>query len=318
MATACTAVNAMLIAKEIATSMPPSSLAVALPVVLFLTFWALCYVPLAGFVSLVKTGAKSGAAWFANGRVGRWIIGHSGPIGSYAPIFLVMIFGGIAAIGAGYLFVEIAEQVRLTTSAVNNADQSIHNWFGNEREPAMTVLFNTATAIGGSVGLAFIVVVVAAILLIRKERESAVFLMVTVAAGALLNLGLKLIFARARPDLASAIAVARWYSFPSGHAMGSFITFGALAYLALRQHWSRGAKSAGLAIAMTITVLVGLSRVYLGVHWASDIAGGWSAGTVWLASAVVSFEMLLHLRQLRRGAAPGSPAADVPDNPIPA
>ncbi len=69
---------------------------------------------------------------------------------------------------------------------------------------------------------------------------------------------------------------------------------------------------------MTITILVGLSRVYLGVHWASDIAGGWSAGAVWLASSVVSFEMLLHLRQLRRGAAPSSPAADVPDKPVPA
>jgi membrane-associated phospholipid phosphatase len=48
--------------------------------------------------------------------------------------------------------------------------------------------------------------------------------------------------------------------------------------------------------------LVGLSRVYLGVHWASDIAGGWSAGAVWLASAVVAFEMLLRLRHPRRGA----------------
>ncbi len=189
--------------------MPPSSLAVALPVVLFLTFWALCYMPLAGLVNLVKTGAKSGAAWFANGRVGKWVIGHSGRIGSYAPMFLVMIFGGMAAMGAGYLFVELAEQVRLTTSAVNSADQAIHTWFGHERQPAMTVLFSTATAIGGSVGLAVIVAVVAAILLIRKERASAIFLMVTAGAGALLNLGLKLIFTRARPDLASAIAVAR-------------------------------------------------------------------------------------------------------------
>jgi undecaprenyl-diphosphatase len=78
--------------------------------------------------------------------------------------------------------------------------------------------------------------------------------------------------------------------------MGSFITFGALAYIVLRQTWPWLAKSAGLAIAMTMVVLVGLSRVYLGVHWASDIAGGWSAGTVWLASAVSAFEIILRLR----------------------
>jgi membrane-associated phospholipid phosphatase len=295
--------------------MPPSFLAFALPVVLFLTFWALCYVPLAGLVGVAKATAKSGSAWVARSRVGKWTIGHSGPIGSYAPILLVMALGGIAAIGAGYLFVELAEQVRLTTSAVYRADQAIHTWFGHERRPAMTVLLSTATTIGGTAGLGVIVAVVVAVLLVLKERASAIFLVVTAGAGALLNLGLKMIFARARPDLATALAVARWYSFPSGHAMGSFITFGALAYIALRQPWPWVAKSAGLAIALTIVVLVGLSRVYLGVHWTSDIAGGWSAGAVWLASAVVAFEMLLRLRQRRRGAGPTSPATDVPDVP---
>ena len=298
--------------------MPPSLLAFALPVVLFLTFWALCYMPLAGLVRVAKAGAKMGSAWIARSRVGKWAIGHSGPIGSYAPILLVMALGGIAAISAGYLFVELAEQVRRTTSAVYRADQAIHTWFGHERQPAMTVLLSTATTIGSTAGLGAIVAAVVTMLVLLKERASAIFVVVTAGAGALLNLGLKMIFARARPDLASALAVARWYSFPSGHAMGSFITFGALAYIALRQPWPWVAKSASLAIALTIVVLVGLSRVYLGVHWTSDIAGGWSAGTVWLVSAVVAFEMLLRLRQRRRGAGPTGPAADVPDKPAPA
>jgi undecaprenyl-diphosphatase len=188
--------------------------------------------------------------------------------------------------------------------------------FGHEHQPATTVLFSTATTVGGSAGLGAIVAIVVAMLLFRKERASAIFVVVTAGAGALLNLGLKMIFARSRPDLASALAIARWFSFPSGHAMSSFITFGALAYLVLRQSWPWMAKSAGLAIALTMVVLVGLSRVYLGVHWASDIAGGWSAGTVWLASAVVAFEMLLRLRDRRRGVAPTSPAADVPGKPL--
>jgi membrane-associated phospholipid phosphatase len=298
--------------------MPSSLLAFALPVVLFLTFWALCYLPLRGRVGVVKAEVKSGSLWIARSPIGKWASGHSGPVGAYAPILLVIVIGGIAAIGAGYLFVELAEQVRLNTSAVYHADQIIHTWFGHERQPAMTVLFSTATAIGSTVGLGVIVAVVVAMLLIRKERASAVFVVVTAGAGGLLNLGLKMIFARARPDLASAIAVARWYSFPSGHAMGSFITFGALAYIALRQPWPWGARSAALAIALTMVVLVSLSRVYLGVHWASDIAGAWGAGTVWLAFGVVAFEMLLHLRQRRRGAVPTSPTADVPDKPVPA
>ncbi len=181
----------------------------------------------------------------------------------------------------------------------------------------MIVLLSAATSFGSTAGLGAFVGVVA-VLLLRKERASAIFVTVTAVAGAILIFGLKMIFTRARPDLTLALTSSRYYSFPSGHAMGSFVTLGALAYIALRQHWSWGVKSACLALALTMVVLVGLSRVYLGVHWASDIAGGWSAGAVWLSAAVVAFEMLLRLRQRRRGAAPTSPAADVPDKPVPA
>jgi membrane-associated phospholipid phosphatase len=285
----------------------------AVPAVLFLTLWALFYIPVAGVIRVLKASAKSGSGWVEHSRVGRWTAGHAGPVGSYAPILLLMVVGAIAAIGAGYLFVELAEQVRLSTSLVSRADRLIHAWFGHERGAAMTTLLGAATSIGGAIGLMVIVAVVATVLLVRKAWASAIFIVVTAGGGALLNLGLKAFFARMRPDLASALVIARSYSFPSGHAMNSFITFGALAYLALRQPWPWAAKSATLAVSATIVVLVGLSRVYLGVHWASDIAGGWSAGVVWLASAVVAFEMLLHLRQRRRGAAAAGPAADVPD-----
>ncbi|HTH65839.1 MAG TPA: phosphatase PAP2 family protein [Gemmatimonadales bacterium] len=298
--------------------MPPFLFALLVPVVLFVTFWALCYWPLAGVVSVMKVGLKRGSAWLVQSRWGKWAFGHAGPLGPYAPILLVMALGGIAAVGAGYVFVVLAEQFRLTTSVVYQADQAVHTWFGHERQPAMTVLLSTVTWFGGMVGEAVSVAVVAVLLLVRKQRASAIFLMVTAATGGLLNTALKMIFARARPDMASALAVARWYSYPSGHAMASFITFGALAYLALRLPWPWLSKSAALAIALTMVVLVGVSRVYLGVHWASDIAGGWSAGTVWLVTAVVSYEMLLRLRQRRRGAAPTSPAADIPDKPVPA
>jgi undecaprenyl-diphosphatase len=279
-----------------AASTFPSFLAFAAPVILFLALWALCYWPLASFNRVVEASAKHVSVRFLGSRAGIWAARHAGPFGPFAPLILVLFLGGAAAIGAGYLFVELAEEARLTTSIVYRVDQGVQAWFGHVRQPAVTVLLSAATNIGGAAGLTALVSVVAALLLARRERASAIFVLVTAGAGALLNLGLKLIFARARPDLASAIAEARWYSFPSGHAMSSFIIFGALAYLVLRQPWPWVARSAGLAVAMTVVVLVGLSRVYLGVHWASDIAGGWSAGTVWLISAVAAFEMLLRVR----------------------
>jgi membrane-associated phospholipid phosphatase len=295
----------------------PSVLACVLPLVLLLAFWALCYKPLAGVVSVMTAGAKRWSAWADRSRVGHWAIGHSGPIGSYAPILLVVAAGSIAALCAGILFMELAEQVTLTASAVDRVDAIVNTWFGHERQAAMTTLFRCATNVGGAIGMAFMAAAVAATLLVLKQRASAIFVVVTAGTGALLNLILKMIYERARPDLASAIAAARTYSFPSGHAMGSFITLGALSYVALRQPWPWAAKSAALAVALTMVVLVGVSRVYLGVHWASDIAGGWSAGTVWLAAAVAAFEMLLRVRQRRRGGAPTSPAVDVPDKPAP-
>jgi membrane-associated phospholipid phosphatase len=279
-----------------AASIPPSVLAFAAPVILFLALWALCYGPLASINRVVEASAKHVSARLLGSRAGIWVARHAGPFGPYAPMILVLVLGGAAAIGAGYLFVELAEEARVTTSIVYRVDQAVQAWFGHMRQPAVTTLLRAATNIGGAAGLATLVSVVAALLLARRERASAIFVLVTSGAGALLNLGLKLIFARARPDLASAIAEARWYSFPSGHAMSSLITFGALAYLVLRQPWPWKARSAGLAVAVAMVVLVGLSRVYLGVHWASDIAGGWSAGTVWLISAVAAFEMLLRLR----------------------
>jgi hypothetical protein len=132
--------------------MPAAVLVSLAPVALFLTFWALCYWPLAGLASVLKAGAK---------RASAWVVRRSGPIGSYASIFLVIAVGGVAAIGAGRLFVELAEQVQLTTSAVNHDDQAIHTWVGHERQAAITALLTTATTMGGPVAGASIVAAVA-------------------------------------------------------------------------------------------------------------------------------------------------------------
>ena len=276
------------------------------PIVLFLVIWALLYKPLRTVAGGGKSLAKVTATRVMQSRVGKWAFRESvwGGLRPYAPMILVVAIGGLAALGAGFGFVELALRFRLTTSAVYRLDQLAESWFQQARQPGWTVLFKTFAAIGGTSGMWVIAGTMTVILLLRKERASAVYVLVTILGGALLNLALKGMFARARPDLTVAIAQGRWYSFPSGHAMGSFISCGAVSYILMRQKWTWKMKSAALAAAVTIVVLVGLSRVYLGVHWASDIAGGWTAATVWLASTAIAFEMLLRLRQRRRGVAP--------------
>src|SRR5207247_2088440 len=127
------------------------------------------------------------------------------------------------------------------------------------------------TNIAGPIGMGILVAGVSVVLIIKKRVNSAVFIVLTALGGFLLNAGLKMIFVRARPDIATAIAVASWYSFPSGHAMASFVVLGSMAYLVLRMRLDWMARSALLALIIMMIVLVGMSRLYLGVHWISDI-----------------------------------------------
>ena len=246
-----------------------------------------------------------------SGRLAAWLVAHPG-WGRRRPaaaIGLVLAGGGLAAFGAGAVFLELAEHARVTTGPLYRADHVINAWMQDERYPGFTALLRAVTIAAGPAGMALLVAAVAAVLFLRRHRASAVFLVIVAAGGVLLNEGLKMMFARARPLAASAIAAAHGYSFPSGHAMGSFVVFGAIAHLVVRQPWRWKVKSAWLAMLLALVVLVGLSRVYLGVHWISDIAAGWSAGGVWLAAATVAFETWLRVRRRRACYAPGASAA---------
>ena len=285
---------------------PASLLAAALPAVFFLGVWAALYFAFESLGSGLEALARRASAKVVRGWLAKWAVAHPRWQGlrSYAPIFVVLALGGIAAFVAGEAFVEIAEHLRLTTSSVYRADHAVNAAFKDLRYPGFTTLLDAATIAGSPLGMALVVVGAASVLLLRKQRASAVFVLAAAAGGALLNLGLKAIFERVRPPAATAIAAAQGYSFPSGHAMGSLIVLGSIGYVALRLPLGWKVKSAVVAALATAVVLIGLSRVYLGVHWISDIAGGWSAGTVWLATATVAFETLLRIRQARRGAPP--------------
>ncbi|MFD0738600.1 phosphatase PAP2 family protein [Lysobacter koreensis] len=126
----------------------------------------------------------------------------------------------------------------------------------------------------------FDVALVLVLALLRRFRE-ATFAALALAGSALLNLAVKQVFARARPSLWESIAPETTYSFPSGHAMGSATLACVLILLAWRTRWRWPMLAMGLAFMLA----VGLSRVYLGVHYPSDILAGWAAASVWTAAA---------------------------------
>ena len=132
-----------------------------------------------------------------------------------------------------------------------------------------------ASVVGDTIGRLVILAITLSILLSTKRRAAALWLALMMAGGTVLNLVLKQIFAAPRPDLLPHLDIVHSYSFPSGHAAGNMMIFGALAMLAARRggYWAAGGMIA----------LIGISRVWLGVHWPSDVVAGFVEGLGWLA-----------------------------------
>jgi undecaprenyl-diphosphatase len=263
---------------------------------LFLVLWAVVYATLPAVRHLGQVLARlvARSAWAT-----RIVSGTRERYRNYLPVIVILIAGALLTAWAGDAFIDLAEKVHAKNVALQRADARVHDWTITERSAAATTFFALMTNIGGPVGVAAIVVVVAVILAIRRRWSWLIYLAVTAGGGALLNLELKRYFARARPDVAEMLRRANGYSFPSGHAMGSAVAFGALAYLAFRAIRSWPAKTAVMAFLYTLITAVALSRVYLGVHWVSDVAAGVTAGTVWVTTTTVAYETLRRIRHAR-------------------
>ena len=132
------------------------------------------------------------------------------------------------------------------------------------------------------------------ILWVRKHRSEATTIAVTGAGALGLNILLKQLFARARPQLWERTVDVRFYSFPSGHAMISMVIYGLLGYLL----GSRFPKQRWWIYSLTVILvaIIGLSRLYLGVHWPTDIIAGYTAGLVWLIACIYSLEVWKQFR----------------------
>ncbi|MGO4570647.1 phosphatase PAP2 family protein [Microvirga sp. 2TAF3] len=137
------------------------------------------------------------------------------------------------------------------------------------------------TGLGGYAILTIVTVSAFVYLLMAGKRGAALLVAVAVIGGTLLSTGLKLGFERPRPDLVPHAARVYTASFPSGHAMLSAVTYLTLGALLSRVQERRRMQAFIMGLAVAITLLVGVSRIYLGVHWPSDVLGGWAVGAAW-------------------------------------
>jgi membrane-associated phospholipid phosphatase len=227
------------------------------------------------------------------------VIHVASPFRDYLPVIITVIVGGLVAAWAGDEFLDLAELVHAKSTTLQQIDTRVHDWAVARRFADATSFFDVMSTIGGPVGVAVIGVVVLVVLLVRKRLHRVVYFAFTAAGGGALDWELKRYFARARPAVAQMLMHASGYSFPSGHAMGSTVVFGALAYIAFRAFNRWRWKAAAIALASTLVMGVALSRVYLGVHWISDVGAGITAGLLWVTMTTVAYETFRRIHLVR-------------------
>ncbi|HXG58783.1 MAG TPA: phosphatase PAP2 family protein [Thermoanaerobaculia bacterium] len=266
---------------------------------LFLILWAVLYAAAPALRHLSMIAAERLTRITLRSAVLQRIAAHAGRFRDYVPVALVIAAGGLLAAWAGDAFIDIAELVRSRSETLRAFDVSVQQWAKAHRSDDATSFFAAVTFIGGPAGLAIVVAGAIAVLALFHRYRWAVYLALTTLGGGLINIELKRSFARARPEVAEMIRQSHGYAFPSGHAMGATVAAGALTYLAFRALQSWSARAAAAAFAATFVLAVALSRVYLGVHWISDVAGGVTAGLIWVAVTTVSYEAVRRIRLLR-------------------
>lgn len=137
------------------------------------------------------------------------------------------------------------------------------------------------TALGGPTVITLVVLAVVGFLVLQARYHSAVAIVLTAASGEVLNAALKSLFMRPRPEVVPHLRAAFETSFPSGHAMQSAIIYLTLGAMLMRLSERRLTKIYCCTVAMLATFLVGVSRVYLGVHYPTDVLAGWTVGLLW-------------------------------------
>lgn len=163
--------------------------------------------------------------------------------------------------------------------------------------PGIDAFFVTVSKLGYTWGVVPIDALVLFFLAWRRHYRDGLFFGLAVIGSLLVNMAAKSYFTRFRPELWLSVAPEHTYSFPSGHAMGSMTLGLAVLLLAWPTRW----RGLVLVAALAFVLLVGLSRIYLGVHWPSDILAGWSAAAAWV--------LAMYWLVAARAPPPPSPAA---------
>ena len=210
----------------------------------------------------------------------------------------VAVAGLVCLVGFGLLAWQVSQP------GISPVDTAVTAFLHGLANPTLDALMEASSLLGSSPLLAVVVGLAAAFLVARRRRAEAAFMLLALVGSLVLDDILKLLVQRPRPGFDWA-EVWPETSFPSGHAMDSFVVYLAIALVV----WRVGGRRIGLVtlvLAAVLAVSVGMSRVYLGAHWLSDVIGGYLAGALWLLFLIACVD---GISRLRRRLGPGSGSA---------
>lgn len=194
--------------------------------------------------------------------------------------------------GVAFIFALLLLLVRLQWAPLESADHRTATWLNNliAAHPVAVSIIKALTWLGSGGVLWTLTGAAAAVLALRRRWRLAAYLLVTGAGALVLDPVLKALVGRLRPVVAHPIAYGNGNSFPSGHALGSIVCYGALFLVfvpAARGAWRRVLA----AVFVMLIAAIGISRLLLGVHYVSDVLGGWALGITWLGTTAFAFEL---------------------------
>ncbi|HET7228826.1 MAG TPA: phosphatase PAP2 family protein [Longimicrobium sp.] len=221
--------------------------------------------------------------------VGEHVQGFYGAVGTLLFVGVALILLSVAAFGA--LADEVMEG---DTLAMDNA---VLLWMNRHASPALTGFALDVTALGAGAVVWLVAIVASVFLWSSRHRWSVVLLWVSIVGSGLINSTMKMFFERPRPQLFPwRVPYAGLSSFPSGHSMGSMVFYTTLAYLVARLVDSRFLRRFVFVLAGVIVTLIGLSRMYLGVHYPTDVLAGFAMGLAWASFCALMMEALRYFR----------------------